>query len=97
MVIDPPHKRFVMNMQLRQGFARAKPIRLKISQIFLAFFISKKTQNFKIWLQKIQIDNPATQDLRMCIKYARKLPISVMYRSQENLVFLFTAETLSNA
>jgi len=35
----------------------------------------KKSQNFKIWLQKRQIDNPATQELRMRIKYARKLSI----------------------
>jgi len=32
MVIDPRRKRFAMNMQLRQCFARAKLIRLKISQ-----------------------------------------------------------------
>ena len=32
MEIDPRRKRFVMNTQLRQGFAKAKPIRLKISQ-----------------------------------------------------------------
>jgi len=75
MVIDPRHKRFVMNMQLRQGFVRAKPIRLEISQIILAFFYFQKSQNFKIWFQKIQIGNPATQDLRMRIKYARKLSI----------------------
>ena len=32
MVIDPCRKRsFVMSMQLRQCFARAKPVRLKIS------------------------------------------------------------------
>jgi len=70
-----------MNMQLRQCLARAKPIRPKISQksqTFLDFFISKKakgvkkSQNFKIWLQKSQIGNPATQQLRMRIKYARK-------------------------
>jgi len=32
MAIDPWRKRFVMNIQLRQCFARAKPFRLKISQ-----------------------------------------------------------------
>jgi len=47
MVIDPRHKRFVMNMQLRQCFARAKPILLKTSQKkpdFSDIFISKKSQ-----------------------------------------------------
>jgi len=74
MVTDPRRKRFVMNMQHRQRFARAKPY-------FLAFFICKKakgvpkSQNFKIWLQKSQIGNPATQELRMRIKYARILSI----------------------
>jgi len=50
MVVDPRRKGFAMNMQLRQCFARAKPIRLKISQKkpdFFAFFISKKTKVFK--------------------------------------------------
>jgi len=47
MVKNPRHKRSVMNMQLRQCFARAKPIRLKISKKntdFSGFFISKKSQ-----------------------------------------------------
>jgi len=47
MVIDPRRKRFLMNMQLRQCFARAKLIRLKISQKkldFSGFFISKKAK-----------------------------------------------------
>jgi len=47
MVIDPRRKRFVMNMQLRQCFARAKPIRLKIRQKkpdFSDIFISIKSQ-----------------------------------------------------
>jgi len=72
MVIDPRRKRFGMSMQVRQCFARAKPIRLKISQKkpdFSGFFISKKTKAVK----KSQIGNPATQELRMRIKYARKL------------------------
>jgi len=43
------------------------------SGFFWFIFISKKSQNFKIWLQKCQIDNPATQELRMRIKYAWKL------------------------
>jgi len=51
------------------------------SQIFLAFLFPKKakgvkkSQNFKIWLQKNQIGNPATQELRMRIKYARILSV----------------------
>jgi len=35
----------------------------------------KKARDFKIWLQKNQIGNPATQELRMHIKYPRKLSI----------------------
>jgi len=60
-----------MNMQLRQCFGRANPD-------FSGYFnfrkkpkVFKKSQNFKIWLQKIQFGNPATQELRMLIKYAR--------------------------
>jgi len=47
MVIDPRRKRFAMNMQLRQCFARAKPIQLKImleKPDFSGFFISKKAK-----------------------------------------------------
>jgi len=40
MVIDSRQKRFVMNIQLRECFARAKPLRLKKSQ---------KKSNF-VWL-----------------------------------------------
>jgi len=85
-----------MNMRLTQRFARAKPIRLKVSQIkpdFSSFFISKeakgvkKSQNFMIWLQKSQTGNPATQELRMRIR--KKTQFFVMYRCPENLVFLF--------
>jgi len=61
-----------MNMQLRQCFARAQPTRLKISQ---KIFYFQKSQNFKIWLQKRRIGNLATQELKMRIMYARKLPI----------------------
>jgi len=50
-----------MNMQLRQCFGRANPD-------FSGYFnfqkkpkVFKKSQNFKIWLQKIQFGNPATQ------------------------------------
>jgi len=86
-----------MNMQLRQCFARAKHIRLKISQKrpdFSGFFISKKAKgikkrpNFKIWLQKSQIGNPTTQELRMRISTQENIKFFVMYRSPENLVFL---------
>jgi len=51
MVIDPRRNRFVMNMQLRQCFARVKPIRLKISQKNLDFssffYFQKKLKVFK--------------------------------------------------
>jgi len=43
--VDPRRKRLIMNMQLRQCFA--KPIRLKISQkgqIFLTFLFPKKPE-----------------------------------------------------
>jgi len=80
MGIDPRCKRFVMNMQTRQCFARAKPIRLKISQKkpdFSDFLfpkkakVFKKSQNFKIWLQKSQIGNSSPKELRIRMKYAR--------------------------
>ena len=60
MVIDPRRKRFVMNKQL---FYFQKSQRCS------------KSQNFKVWLQKSRIVNPATQELRMRMKYARKLSI----------------------
>jgi len=44
MVKDPSRKRFVMNMQLRQCFARAKPVSdWKEGRKFSGFFISKKS------------------------------------------------------
>jgi len=98
MVIDPRRKRFLMNVQLRQCFARAKLIRLKISQKksdFSGCFISKKAKgvqkshNFTIWLQKSQIGNPATQELRMRIKYARKLAIFCYVWMSRKLNFPF--------
>jgi len=64
MVIDTRQKRFVMNMQLRQCFSRAKSFQLKKSQILYVFIFPKKakgvekSQNFKIWLKKSQIGNP---------------------------------------
>jgi len=74
-----------MNMQLIQCFDRANPIRLKIIQKktdFSSFFyfqkkpkVFKNSQNLKIWLQKSKIGKPATQKLRMRIKYTRKLSI----------------------
>jgi len=60
MVIDPRHKRFVMNMQLRQGFVSSKPIRLKISQKipdFSDFFISKKARISKSGFKKSKLAN----------------------------------------
>jgi len=47
MVIDPSRKRFAINMQLTQCFARAKPIRLKTSQKkpdFSGIFYFQKSQ-----------------------------------------------------
>jgi len=63
MVIDCFQKRFIMNVQLRLCFSRAKPFRVKKSQKrpdFVWLFLiskksngcSKKARNFKIWLQK---------------------------------------------
>jgi len=62
---------YVMNMQLRQCFARAKPVRMKKRQkkpVFVWHFdfqksqrCSKGVQNFKFWLQKSQIGNPDQQ------------------------------------
>ena len=69
MVIDSHQKRFIMNTQLRQCFARAKPFRVKKikkkSQILTGIFDFQKSQlcqkslNFKIWFQKFQSGNPA--------------------------------------
>jgi len=69
-----------MNMQLRQlwqYFARAKPDFSGFFYFYFYFFlfkkkpkVFKKSQNFKTCLQKLQSGNPATQELRMCIKYA---------------------------
>jgi len=79
MVIDSFQKRFLMNMQLRQCFSRAKPFRLKKSQILpdfvWLFLISKKakdvqkSQNFKIWPQKTQDGNPVSLRFGSC-RYA---------------------------
>jgi len=62
MVIDSRQKRFAMNMQLRQCFARVKLFRLKNPDFVCFFFLFskkaervKKIKNFKIWLQKSQI------------------------------------------
>ena len=82
MVIDPRRKRFVMNMQLRQGFARAKPIRLKISQKkpdFSGIFFPKKARISKSGFKKSKLAKSTQENFKFF----------VMYRSQENLVFLF--------
>ena len=59
MVTDSRQKILVVNMQIRQCFARAKPFKLKKRQILSGFFYFqekpkafKKRQNFKIWLEK---------------------------------------------
>jgi len=65
MVIDLRRMRFVMNMQLRQCFARAKPIRLKISQkktYFSGFFISKKNP---MGLKKNRISKSGVKKARL--------------------------------
>ena len=73
MVIDSHQKRFVLNLQLRQCFARAKPFTLKKNKnpdFYWYFLFSqkakcvKKSLNFKIWLQKCLIGNP-TRDQRL--------------------------------
>ena len=67
MVIDSFQKRFLMNMQLRQCFSRAKPFRLKKSQILpdfvWLFLISKKSQRCskKPELQNLASKNPRWQ------------------------------------
>jgi len=65
MSIDTPQNRFVMNMQPRQCFARAKPFPTEKSQIKRGFFyfqkkpsaLKKARISIKIWLQKSQIGN----------------------------------------
>jgi len=55
------------------------------SQAYLTENKSEKVRFFWLfYFQKSQIGNPATQELRMRIKYARKLSFFVMYRSPEN-------------
>jgi len=95
MVIDPRRKRFVMNMQLRQRFARAKPIRLQISQKKQIFFISKKSQRClkKLEFQNLASEKPNWQPCYTRIENAHKVrkktQFFVMYRSPQNLGFLF--------
>jgi len=56
----------MLKLQLRQSFFRVKPFQQKKArkiQILAGFFRLKKTstsksQNLKIWLQKIQVGNP---------------------------------------
>jgi len=64
LIIESRQKRFVMNLQLRQCFTKAKPFQLKKARFCLALFYFQKSQsiqkrqNFKIWLQTSQIGNP---------------------------------------
>jgi len=51
--------------------------------------VFKNSLNFIIWLQKSQIGNPATQELRMRIKYARKLSIFCYVQKSSKLSFPF--------
>ena len=75
MVIDHRRKRFVMNMQLRQRFARAKPIRLQISQKKHIFFISKKSLRClkKPEFQNLASEKPNWQPCYTRIENARKV------------------------
>jgi len=71
-----------MNMQLRQGFARAKPIRLKISQKkpdFSGIFFPKKARISKSGFKKSKLAKSTQENFKFFVRY----------RSQENLVFLF--------
>jgi len=54
--------------------------------IFFCFFYFQKTP--KVFKKK-QIGNPATQELRMRIKYARKLAILCHVLKSKNVRFLF--------
>jgi len=78
MVIDPRRTRFVMKMQLRQCFDRAKPIRLKIRQKkpdFSGFFISKKAKGFqkKPEFQNLASKKPNWQPCYTRIENAHKV------------------------
>ena len=66
------------------------------SQIFLTCLFPKKSQgcsknsqNFKTWLQISQIGKPATQELKMRIKYAGKLSIVCCVYMSRKLSFPF--------
>jgi len=98
MVIDPRRKRFVMNMPLRQCFARAKLIRLKISlkkSDYSGFFYFQKSQ---MCSKKVRISKSGFKKAKLATRYKRienahkvrkKMFNFFMYRSPENLVFLF--------
>jgi len=63
-----------MNMQLRQCFARAKPIRLKMS-LFFFFFISKKAKGVQKQpeLQNLASKKPKWQPYYTRIENAHKV------------------------
>jgi len=79
MAIDPRRKKFVMNMQLRQCFARAKPIRLKISlkeaEFSGVFHFPKKPKVFKKQpeFQNLASKKPNWQPYNTRIEIARKV------------------------
>jgi len=55
MVIYSFQKRFVMNMQLRHCFSRAKPFRLKKSQILSRPKVLKKARILKSGFKKAKL------------------------------------------
>jgi len=69
---DLRRKRFVINMQLRQCFARAKPIRLKISlkkvRFFWLFVFPKKGKGVQ---KKPELQNLASKKANWQRCYAR--------------------------
>ena len=98
MVIDPRRKRFGMSMQLRQCFARAKPIRLKITtekaRYFWLLYFQKKPKVLKkpeFWNLASKKPNwqPCYTRIENAHKVRKKTQFFLEYRSPENLVFLF--------
>jgi len=70
MVIDPRQKRFAMNIQLRNGFTRAKPIRLsqKKPDFSGVFYFQKKPE-----FQNLASKNPNWQPCYTGLENAHKV------------------------
>ena len=66
MVIDPRPKEICNEYAIQTMFCQSQTYPTENKPFF---YFQKKSQNFKIWLQKSQIGNPTTQELRMRIKY----------------------------